>query len=219
VVPIAILLITLSKDVVQIIYGSTYNSAPIFLAIYCLIYLLTGFGSLTLASFYNGLGETKTTLKIEIITFIIVIAFSPILTNLYGVLGLISSLILAKTTGTLYGLNHAKRKFHIYLDARELVKVYLVAAISVIPLLLFHFAAFTSLVKVIGGGLLSLFIYITLVPLAKIVSTSELQTANRITQKIRLLAFLTKPIIAYQQKILQSCSFYKKSCARLPIKI
>jgi len=50
---------------------------------------------------------------------------------------------------------------------------------------------------------LYLFIYATLTPLTKIISNVELQTARRAIEKIRLLSFVAKPLLRYQQKILR----------------
>jgi hypothetical protein len=60
-----------------------------------------------------------------------------------------------------------------------------------------------ELFKVIAGGLLYLFIYATLTPLTGIVSAPELQTVTRITQDIRPLTLIAKPILRYEQKILR----------------
>jgi O-antigen/teichoic acid export membrane protein len=56
IIPVTILIITLSKEIVQIVYGTTYEFASLFLSIYCLIYFLVGIGYLTLPSLYNGVG-------------------------------------------------------------------------------------------------------------------------------------------------------------------
>jgi O-antigen/teichoic acid export membrane protein len=55
IIPVASLIIIFSTEIVQIIYGSTYSLASVFLSIHVLIYLLVGIGYLTLPSLYNGL--------------------------------------------------------------------------------------------------------------------------------------------------------------------
>jgi len=202
--PITILIIIFSNEIVQIIYGSTYQSAPLFLAIYCLLYLLVGLGYITLTSFYNGLGETKTTLKISIITFLTIAILSPILTKTYSVVGLIIAFIIASAAGTSYGSYTARTKFKIEFDTKLLVKIYLISILSSIPpLALLQFSPLPKLLNVTAGGLLYLFIYATLTPLTKIVNDSELQTAAQVLQKIKPLTPITTPILNYQKKILR----------------
>lgn len=201
--PTTILIITFSSEIVQIIYGSTYQSAHLFLAIYCLLYLLVGIGYLTLTSFFNGLGETKTTLYISLITFLTLAALSPILTKTYNVQGIIIAFIIASTAGTAYGSYTARKKFKIEFDTKSLAKIYFISILSSIPpLALLNFSPLPKLLNVAAGGLLYFLVYITLIPAAKIVEYSELQTATKVLQRIKLLTLITSPLLKYQKKIL-----------------
>ena len=109
IVPITTTIIMFSKEIVQIIYGSTFESAPLFSASYSFLYFLVGLGYLTLTSFFNGLGETKTTLKISLITFLTIMVLTPILTKNYNVVGLIIAFLIANTTGTAYASYTARK--------------------------------------------------------------------------------------------------------------
>jgi hypothetical protein len=77
-VSITTLIILFAKEIVQIIYSSTYQSAAYFLSIYSTLYLLVGIGYLTLQSLFNGLGKTKTAMKISLIAFAIFFLLSPL---------------------------------------------------------------------------------------------------------------------------------------------
>jgi len=203
IVPITFLIIIFSKEIVNVIYGSTYQSASLFLATFCLVYFLVGLGYFTLSSFYNGLGETKTTLKMSLLAFITLVFLSPVLTKTYSVLGLIVASLTTSTISTVYGSYIARKNFRLEFDTRQIIKIYLISAVCSVPsVLLLYLTSLPKLFNIIIGGLLYLFIYATLTPLTKIVNTSELQTVTHITQKIRLLAFIVKPILKYQQKLL-----------------
>jgi O-antigen/teichoic acid export membrane protein len=203
IIPVTTLIIIYSPEIVQIIYGSKYQPASLFLSTRSLLYLLAGVGYLTLTSFYAGLGETKTILIISLITFLILAVLSPILTQTYGVQGLIAAFLIASTAGAIYATHKARRKFQIEFDTPSLLKIYLVSAISGIPpLLMTHFAHLPEPVNLAIGVLTYLSIYITLAPLTRIITLSELQTITTITKRIRLLAFIIKPILRYERKIL-----------------
>jgi O-antigen/teichoic acid export membrane protein len=202
-IPITVLIIIYSTEIVQIIYGSTYQSAPLFLAIYCLLYFLVGFGYLTLSSFFNGLGQTKISLVISLITFFSLALLSPILTSTYGVSGLITAFLIGSAVGTICGLYTAKRRFQIEFDTVSLVKVYLISIFAAFPsILMLRFTSLPQVVKLAAGGFLYLLIYVTLVPLTRVVSALELQMAERITRKIPLLKHIARPILGYEQKLL-----------------
>jgi len=212
ILPVTSLIIVFSKEIVNIVYGSMFDSAPLFLAIYCLLYLLVGLGYLTLTSFFNGLGGTGTTLRISLITFAALAISSPILTNVFGVVGLIAAFLIASALGYSYGAYVARRNYKIEFDTSTMSKIYLSSAFSSpLPLLLLYLSPFPNLFNVVSGALLYLFAYITLAPVMKIVNHSELQVATNILQKIKLLAPITKPLLGYQRKILNYHRQLKKT--------
>ncbi len=206
VIPLTILIMILSKEIVQVIYGSTYTYASTYLAMFCFLYLLVGIGYLTLPSLYNGLGETKTTLRMSLITFLTLLVLSPFLTQYYDVQGLIISVIIATTLGTAYGTLLARKKFQIEFAKTALLKIYLLSAISAIaPILTIiltnHLSPTVGLLKIIIGGSLYLFIYVTLIPLTETLTKYELQDVIKIVHRIRFLKLILIPILKYQQKI------------------
>jgi hypothetical protein len=74
---------------------------------------------------------------------------------------------------------------------------------SIAPsLLTLHVFNLSGLLAVVIGGLLYIFIYVTLTPVAGIVSKSELKTAFEVLSKIKPIAPLAKLLILYLQRIL-----------------
>jgi O-antigen/teichoic acid export membrane protein len=202
IIPVASLIIVFSNEIVQIIYGSTYELAPLFLSTYILLYLLAGIGYLTLPSLYNGLGETKTTLKMNLITFFSLIILAVPLTQAYGVQGVITAFIISLAAGTFYGAYTARKKYSIEFDVRNVAKIYLISAFaSVFPILLVNFAGFNNLVNLVLGSVIYLFVFITLVPMTNTISLVELQKIDLAVQNTPLLKQIANPIIKYQQKI------------------
>ena len=204
VVPVTVLIIAFSYPIVHIVYGSTYDSAPQFLWTYCLVYLLVGVGYLTLASFYNGLGQTKITMRISLLTFLVLAVLSPLLASIYGVMGLISAYLIANASGQIYSSFYARRRFKIKFDNLPLLKIYVTSILSVVaPVLILTYSGLSSLLGVVIGAILYLFTYITLMPIAKVVSPSELKQASFAIQNIPFLTKIAGVIISYQQRILQ----------------
>jgi len=202
IIPITVLIVTYSTVIVQIIYGITYAQAPLFLATYCLVYLLVGLGYLTLTSFYNGMSETKISLGISLITFLCLAVLSPVLARAYGVPGLIVAFLIGSTAGTIYGSYIARRRFQIEFDTASLIKIYLISMVSVFPSVLMLRLVSGPAINLAGGGFFYLFTYATLVPLAKVVSGPEIKMAGSIVQKIPLLNLVVRPLLRYEQKLL-----------------
>lgn len=203
ILPVTFLIIIFSSEIVDIIYGSIYQSAPSFLAIYCLLYLLVGLGYLTLTSFFNGLGETKSTLKMSLITFMILVILSPVLTRTYSVFGLIIAFLIASGAGNAYGSYTARVHYEIEFDNRSIFKIYFVSLLSsVLPFTLLQFSPLPKLLNVIIGALLYLLAFGTLIPLAGIIDHPELQTAIHVLQRIKPLTPITNPLLKYEKTIL-----------------
>ncbi len=201
IIPITVLLIIFSNEIVQVLYGSGYADAGFFLAIYSCLYLLTGFGYLILPSLFNGMGKTNETLKMNALTFGLAVLLSPLTTSLFGISGLIVTIVFSYAVGSIFGMITAKKNFDISFDKSGLFKVYVVAFLSIVPsfLLVMNLGAIPKIL--IGCGVY-LFVYITLIPLLKIVDKSEIELLQRYFLKIKPLIVL-KPVFRYYRLILE----------------
>ena len=201
--PATILIMIFSNQIVQIIYGSTYNSAAAYLTVYCFLYFLVGIGFLNFVSLYNGLGETKITLRISLITFVVMLFLSVPLTSSYGVTGLIFAFLIASASGQIYALFFAKKRFTLEFHTKPLLKIYFISIISsAIPLLILNLANLPPLLAVAVGGTLYLLSYATLFPIIRTITPDELQKITYIIQGVPLLWVIAKPILRYQKKLL-----------------
>jgi O-antigen/teichoic acid export membrane protein len=211
ILPVTTFIIVFSNEIVQVIYGSTYQTAPLFLAVHSILYFLVGLGYLTLASFYNGLGETKTTLKMSLIVVLLIVILSPLLVMNWGVLGLIIAFLIANGAGNAYGSYAARVNHEIEFDNRSILKIYIVSLLSgVLPLSLLHFSSLPMLLNVLVGALLCFFVFATLTPLAGIINHSELEIAIRVIQRIKPLALITNPLLKYERRILNLHKYNQK---------
>jgi O-antigen/teichoic acid export membrane protein len=202
--PFIALFVIFANEIVQILYGSTYQSASLFLALYSLLYMLMGFGYLNLTSFYNGVGDTKMTLKIGLITFIIVVALSPLTALSYGVPGLIIAFLFANAVGTFYGAHVAKRKYSLQFDIPAVAKICAVAIVSAVPALLLRYAGFPIHYTLLAGVTVYLFAYLTLIPFMRILGATELDTLKNIFQHIGALRRIGNIALRYEKKILSA---------------
>jgi O-antigen/teichoic acid export membrane protein len=202
--PVALLFIVLSKEIISVVYGSTYQSAALFLSLYCILYFLVGLGYLNLSSFFNGLGDTKATMKISLITFVLVAALSPFFTQAYSVVGLIIAFLIANTVGITYGAVFARKKYQVQFDMTETAKIFLVSLACVAPLLVIRSAVLPVYFTLAFGAGAYLVGYLTLLPLTRIVTVNELKMLNVILQKIRFLKLVGKLTVKYELKLCQT---------------
>jgi stage V sporulation protein B len=204
IVPLVVLLILFSKQVVQIIYfKGEYTVAWLFLSYSCLVYFLVIIGFLGLSSLFNGLGDTKTTLKMTGINLSIFIILAPILAALYDVPGVIISSLISNAIATIYGGFVARRKFHVEFDIKASTRIYIVAGTSAIPsVLLVTLTKLSAPVVLLSGFLIYVLIYLSLVPLAGIIRRKELETITDIVNRVRPLRVIAAPLVKYEKRIM-----------------
>jgi len=202
IVPLATMVAIFSKEIIEIVYGPQYVSAPTFLSLHITLYLLVGLGYQVQKSFFNGIGETFTTLKIGLITLLLFILLGPFLTMYFSVQGLIIAILTSNTVATIYGAYKAKTKFKIEFPYKSLLSIYCAAIISAaIALLALRATSFPSLPKVAIAVSIYLLCYITLLPITRAITKRELVEAKNATEKIPFVKPLITILLKYEYNI------------------
>lgn len=161
-------------------------------------------GYLNLSSFFNGLGDTKATMKIALITFTLVAALSPVFTQAYSVVGLIMAFLIANTVGISYGAFFARKKYQVQFDLAGTAKIFVVSLLCVAPLFIVRFAVMPVYFTVALGVCGYFVAYLTLLPLTRVVTPNELKTLSLIIQKIRFLKLVGRYTVKYELKLCQT---------------
>jgi predicted membrane-bound spermidine synthase len=126
------------------------------------------------------------------------------LASYYSVIGLITAYLVANGAGQIYSSYYARKKFKVEFATPSLLKIFIVSGLSsVAPVLILNFAGFSTILSFVIGATLYLFSYLTLMPLTKIMSLPELQQVANVVQRTSVLAWIAKPVIAYQKKLLR----------------
>ena len=203
VVPASIAVMILSGDIVRVVYGPSYGLTPIFLSLYVVVFLYAGLGYRVLESFFNGVGETKLTLKTYLLNIAIFIPLAPLLAQLYGTLGLISAFLASNLASVLYGLSLLRKGFTLGLNSSDQLRIYLASTLSILPAFLFlQLSPFGSLLNLVFGDSLFLFTYLTLAPALGAVRAHDIENLKSIFSKIKVLWPFLKLILAYEMKLI-----------------
>jgi len=204
VVPASVAIAVMSKDLVFTFFGSDYNLAPTFVALYILMNLYAGFGSAVLGFLFNGIGRTDVVLKSNIINLLTFTPLAPLLTALFGITGLIATLFTSGFCSLLYLLLVAVKKINVCLDAFSSAKIYLASAVS--ALLLFIFLAYSqsnSILNLIIGGTIFCVTYLTLLPILRIINFTDIEIFRMMSQKVKSLRIILEFLLLYETKILK----------------
>ncbi len=203
-IPASIALAVLSKEAVYTVYGSQYQLASGYLSIYVLSFLCAGFGMYVVSSFFNGQGDTMATLRINIIHVCLAVPLAFIVTFLYGVIGLLISLVATDFISNTYALLLANKKYKVTVDWPSFIRTTIASLSS--ALLVYIIITFAPihdpLFKLAVGGSIYVASFLTLAPLFKVISKEDVRNLNELTKELTFIYPITKRILNLEEKIL-----------------
>jgi len=123
VIPPTAAVIALANPVVSALFGSKYGSAPLFLALLAVNYLLTAFGALSIGTLISGQGKTRFYLELAIINTITGIVLAVLLVPTLGVVGLIMTTIFDGVPGLVISLDWIKKHYDASVDWGSSAKI------------------------------------------------------------------------------------------------
>ena len=203
VVPASVLMASLSDELIYVVYGPGYDVASLFLALLMLIPLTAGLGSLVITSFFNGVGETKTTMKVFLVNTLIFLPLSLLLTRAYGTVGMIVASAASSLVSALYGLSAAWRGFGAKPDLSCSAKVYMASALSALPVLVLKsWLQAPALITLVACGLVYLLAYTVLSPLLGVIDGPDLDNLSAVLGGLGPLGLPLRLIIEFERKLL-----------------
>jgi len=132
VVPVAALVMCLSEPAVSTLFGNTYNSAPLFLALASVAYIYPIFGSLSNSNLIMGQGQTTFILYTTLLTASIGFPLGYVLIMNFGVLGLIVASLTASLPSMFISLFWIRKRYHVTLDYVSSAKILLSSGVTAI---------------------------------------------------------------------------------------
>ncbi len=161
VVPVAALVMCLAEPAVSTLFGETYSTAPLFLALLAITYFFTAFGSLSTGNFINGQGKTTFILYLTLITAAIGFPMGYILILQFGVLGLIVTSLVTGIPSTVISLYWIRKHYELTVDWRSSAKILLSSAIAAaLTYVLISELGFSSWIRLIIGIVFFAFVFV-----------------------------------------------------------
>ncbi len=130
VVPPTVAVIALAHPVVFALFGAKYASAPLFLDLVTVNYLLTAFGALSTGSLISGQGKTGFYLKLALVNTVTGVALAVLLVPSLGVVGLIVTTIFDGVPGLVISLYWIKKHYDVSVDWVSSAKILISSAAS-----------------------------------------------------------------------------------------
>jgi O-antigen/teichoic acid export membrane protein len=176
-----LMIIVLSEPLVLAVYGTEYVEASFLLALYCIIFLYAGIGSLSLGNFLNGQGKTEITMRMALLSLGLGVLFGWLFIPQFGVVGLIVATTIAAFPSIVWGLWWIKKNFGATVDWQASAKIFLASMIAAVVtyLLLSQFNASSRiewLIEAFGGGVVFLVVYLVAAPLIRAVDKNDVRS-------------------------------------------
>lgn len=176
-VPATMAIMVLSKPMVSTLFGEKWIYAPFFLTLYVIPFLFVVFGDTAIHSLLSGLGQTRTLMKMSILTILFGIPLALILVPALGVTGAILGSMLAGLPSLLFGLRWIWKSYGARADfsnsARIALASFIAAGISYLSISFFNAAEWLRLVL---GATTYLVTYVVVAPLIGAIRQDDIKT-------------------------------------------
>lgn len=202
-VPASAFIIAMPRILIEIVHGHEYVLAPLYLSLYAVLYLYSTLGLVVLGSFFSSIGETKVNLKAILIYITMFIPLATILTFLYGVIGLITSILISSLANVIYYVKVIVRQHQIKIDFQSSAKVLVasgIASLTLIPIILN--TCLLSYLRLLLGTLVYLTFYITILPLIKGLEKIDVKNFDILLRRYTFLRPLIKLLLRYESKLI-----------------
>ncbi len=203
VVPVAALVMCLSQPAISTLFGKTYSTAPLFLALLSINYIYPAFGSLSTGNFIIGQGKTTFYLYLTLITAVIGFPMGYILILRIGILGLIVASIVSAIPSTVIGLYWIKKHYELTVDWRSSAKILLSSGIAAgSTYLLISELAFSNWIKLIIGIIFFAVVYVAAALLTQTIDKYDIENLRGMTSEIGIIGKIFNRILNLLEKLM-----------------
>ncbi|MDW8084726.1 MAG: oligosaccharide flippase family protein [Ignisphaera sp.] len=207
VVPLTLLSMVYSREVVYVVYGVEYRFASEYLPLLFAPFLLSGLGSTVIPQLFNAAGRTKLNMYVSLAYAAVFIPASYILTAVagYKLTGFLTSNLIASTTATILYNVLLIRSFRERLYFREVAPIYISSALALpIPILTLSIPLPkpVSLLRIAIGGTLYTLAYIITAAVLKAVSKQDIEFITKALESIPIVNTIAKYIAAIAVRVI-----------------
>jgi O-antigen/teichoic acid export membrane protein len=205
-IPASVAVMVFSRNLIYLTLGSGYTLAPQYLMLLAAFYLLVAISDPVIPTFLSGIADTGTVLRMNVVTLGVYLPLGPVLAWLWGPFGLLIAYILSNAIGDIYALRQISGKYDARPDLRASGRIILAAFGAALPALgLIRLdGAGVGVVNLAVGGLLYMFVYLTLAPVLRAVDKQDILNLRTLLSNTRIVATFLNPVFKYELKLLSS---------------
>ncbi len=202
--PVVFYLLATATPLVEILYGASYAPSVILLQIAAISFLPVAIGMSVLTSFFNGVGTSRLTLFISIVSAVGLAAGSFVLGEVFGLgaVGVMLSLAVSNLAMTLVGLILSKKYLRTHLPLTPLLGIFAAGLIAFAAVWLLPSGALSSAEALVVDSAIYLIAYLTLVPLLLGVDEDDLIRLSIAAETMGPIRRAFGVFLSYERRIL-----------------
>ena len=205
VVPVAALVMCLAEPAVSTLFGETYSSAPLFLALLAISYLYTTFGNLSIGNFISSQGKTTFILYLTLIQAAIGFPLGYILIMQLGVLGLIITSLVTGLPTAIISLYWIRKHYGLTVDWRSSAKILLSSTIAAaLTYVLILELSFSSLTRLIIGVVFFAIVFVVAVLVTRTINKSDIENLRGMVSGLGIIGKILNRVLNIIEKLMKT---------------
>jgi O-antigen/teichoic acid export membrane protein len=182
--------------------GKKWTNAPLYLTLYVINNLFCIFGNMTLGSMLAGIGETKTQMKLSLITLTIGIPLASILIPNMGVVGLILTGIIAPKPSLLVGLHWIHKKYKAKIDINSSIRILIASTTAATTTFLAtNITTYTDWIELAIGITAFTATYLITAPTLGAINKNDINNLKTIFSELGIISKLINIPLAAMEKL------------------
>ncbi|MFQ6053120.1 MAG: oligosaccharide flippase family protein, partial [Candidatus Bathyarchaeia archaeon] len=204
VLPLVLLLATVAKPAIYTLFTSKYPYAPLFFQLLLAPMLLVGLGSLSIGNFLNSQGDTTTSMRITLLLSSVSILLSPILVWVWGVIGLVASIIVSGLAGNLLGFLVLRNKYRVSPELEHSGRTLLCSAVSAASAygVLWFLSDPTPLLRLFIGTAIFLTAFLLLAPLMGAIEGRDIGNLDLMLRDLKIIYPFARILLDFEERLL-----------------
>jgi O-antigen/teichoic acid export membrane protein len=205
VVPVAALVMCLAEPAISTLFGETYATAPLFLALLALTYVYTAFGSLSIGNFFSSQGKTALILYLTLISAAIGLPLGYISIMQMGVLGLIITSLVVGIPDTIISLYWMKKYYELTIDWSSSAKILASSAIAAaLTYVLILELNFSSIIRLIIGAVFFGFMFVAATLVTQTINKSDIENLRGMISGLGIIGKIFSRFLNIYEKLMKT---------------
>jgi O-antigen/teichoic acid export membrane protein len=203
VVPVVAMIMALAQPGVNVLFGSTYTAAPLFLALLAIGYSYAAFGNLSTSNLINSQGQTKFILKTTILTACIGIPIGSVLVLQLGVIGLIVTSLIEGLPSLVISLYWIRKHYGVTVDWRSSGKILLSSAIAAtVTFAVISSVSFGSWIELVMGTVVFIISAALALLLTRSIAREDIKKLRLIVTGLGIIGRIVDRLLGFTEKIM-----------------